>query len=82
MTNEFNEYNPTIERLPNGGCRDKDFRLNKRNRKRLEALQRMHDCLYEKVKADWASTHERAECTALFWAIRVLESTLESECDL
>jgi len=80
--NEFTGHNPIIQRLPDGECRDKDFRLNKRNRKRLEALQRMHDYLDEKVKADRASTHKRAECTALFWAIRVLKSTLESECEL
>jgi hypothetical protein len=82
MTTEFSGYNPTIERQPYTECRDKDLRLNKRNRKRLEALQRMHDRLYAKVKDNRASTHERAECTALFWAIRVLESTLESEREL
>jgi|688.fasta_scaffold79896_5 hypothetical protein len=82
MTTEFTGYNPTIDSRANPECRDKDFRLNKRNRKRLEALQRMHDRLYAKVNSDRASTHERAECTALFWAMRVLESTLESECEL
>jgi hypothetical protein len=82
MTTDFTGYDPTIERQANPECRDKDLRLNKRNRKRLEALQRMHDRLYAKVKDNRASTHERAECTALFWAMRVLESTLESECEL
>ena len=81
MTSEFTGCDPKIERVPSCECRDKDFRLNKRNRKRLEALQRMHDRLYAKAKDNRASTHERAECTALFWAMRVLENTLESDCE-
>lgn len=55
---------------------EKDFRLNKRNRERLAILKRRHDHLAARVNANQSLTHDAAECSALFWAIRVLEKTL------
>ena len=55
---------------------EKDFRTNKRNRERLAILKRRHDHLAARVNANQSLTHDAAECSALFWAIRVLEKTL------
>lgn len=55
---------------------EKDFRLNKRNRERLAILKRRHDHLAARVNANQSLTHDAAECSALFWAIRVLEKTM------
>ena len=55
---------------------EKDFRANKRNRERLAILKRRHDHLAARVNANQSLTHDAAECSALFWAIRVLEKTL------
>ena len=55
---------------------EKDFRLNKRNRDRIAILKRRHDYLAARVNANQSLTRDAAECSALFWAIRVLEKTM------
>lgn len=68
-----------MEKKPSRNVCKKDFRLNKRNRERLAILKRRHDHLAARVNSNQSLTHDAAECSALFWAIRVLEKTLSDE---
>ena len=58
---------------------NRDLKNNKRNRHRLETLERRHDFLADRVDANDSLTFDAAECAALHWAIRVLRQTIGSE---